>query len=185
MKNKKIIYVFASILATIATIALSVFIFNQIQYHGWRTVEIPTEGEYRSTIKLPEEWDFTCEDGRLYIKDTNGNTIATEIFEGQRINYNRGKQHFDNKDELDINPALSYPFSDVDCYELARMHDNGSRLRSITVDGVVSYALYMPIYSMEGYEGVYALLMLFNDTTVDESTLIKIQRSYNWAGHFK
>ena len=37
-------------------------------YKDWKQVEIPTDSTLRAKVRLPEDWDFVSDEGRLYIK---------------------------------------------------------------------------------------------------------------------
>ena len=151
-------------------------------YSGWRRVEIPTESEFKATVKLPKEWDFVVEDGRIKIKDTDGNVIATECYEGWRVDYYQGGVHHDNKDEMDINSELPDYYRDLDNYEFVRGAESSCYVYKITEGSVSSYALSMYIMGSHIKDGSYTLFLVFDSKFSDLDFYEKIQKSYRFAG---
>ena len=50
-------------------------------YTGWKEVEIPTDSELRARMKIPEEWNFVVEDGKVHIRDSEGNLVCPRAAE--------------------------------------------------------------------------------------------------------
>ena len=154
-------------------------------YTGWKVVEIPTESALKATIRIPEEWSFVVENGRIKIKDTDGNIIATECYEGWRIDYSKGGVHYDNKGDMDINVELPEYYRDLDNYKLEQGVEPPCMLYKITDGTVTSYALLMHIMTENSVEGVYSEALVFDSSINDKQFFKKIQISYVFGGHAK
>ena len=154
-------------------------------YSGWERVDIPTESELTATIKLPKEWKFVIENDRIKIKDVDGNVIATECYEGWRIDYDKGGVHYDNNDEMDVNPELPDYYRDLENYEFVKGASSACFLHKITYESTTNYALCMDIMDKKSVEGTYCLFIVF-DSKFDNMTLYdKLQKSYLYGGYIK
>lgn len=151
-------------------------------YLDWKKVEIPTESELRATVKIPKNWDFIVENGRIKLKDNSGNVIAVECYEGWSYDYYENGVRHSNYDEIDVNKDLPEPYRDLDSYELEYGSSSSCYLYKITVDSVTSYALEMYIMDKSNAEGSYYLLLLFDSEIDDKSFYKKIQKSYHFGG---
>ena len=151
-------------------------------YSGWHEVEIPTESEFKATIKIPNEWNFVVENGRIKLKDNEGNVIATEIYEGWREDYYLGTEHYDNKEKMDINPELPEYCKDLDNYELFKGFEKPCYLYKIENVGIAQYAIKLEIWDMHGVYGSYMLSFLFDKQYDDTDVFEKMLKSYHWSG---
>lgn len=154
-------------------------------YSDWHEVEIPTESNLKPTVKLPNEWNFVIENDRLKIKDKEGNVIATEVYEGWRINHFLGSTKYDNKDQMDINPELPEYYQDLGSYELFTSIEKPCWIYKIESDGVTQYAINVNILSMYSVQGDYELFLLFDEQFTDIAFFKKILKSYFWVGYIR
>ena len=152
-------------------------------YTGWKEVEIPTDSELKARVKIPEEWYFVVEDGKVYLKDDSGNVIATEVFAGWLECYSKNGIHYDNFDENDINSELPLKFQDRHNFELVNGSEHGCYLKAIEVDEIVYYALNFEVMRDEEHEGFYTLFLIFDSEIKDIDTFDKIQKSYRNVYH--
>lgn len=188
MKNKLTV-----ILVSLASlILLSLIIFGAYvimdgygifeNYDGWRQVTIPTDTELQATVKLPDEWSFVDENGRLKIKDTSGSVIAEECYSEWRIDYYQNDVHYDNRTELDLNEELGSYWCELDNYESIKNASSGCHLYMADDGREKRYALRMFIMDIESKEGDYELFLVFNSRIDSEELFEKIQKSYVSGG---
>ena len=175
------------ILPIVALLALGIFAYMSdtgmlLDYSGWQEKQIPTESELIATVKLPLEWSFVTENGRIIIKDNEGKVIATELFEGWYYNYDKGGVHYSNIDELDINSELPKPYTDVLDYELVKGSSSPCYLYKISAYDCEAYALNMNIMDRYDEEGAYCLFLVFDKSVSDMETYDKLQKSFRWGG---
>ena len=145
-------------------------------YTGWKEVEIPTDSELRARMKIPEEWNFVVEDGKVHIRDSEGNLVATEVYEG----YDRG--------EKDFNENLTPEMLDLDSYEFVLGGENPCFLYKIETDNEVKYFLEMYIMSRTSTApkiGHICLMMMFEENVDIAGLYPKIQKSYRYGGLIK
>ena len=154
-------------------------------YSGWKKVDIPTESELTATIKLPEEWKFVIENGRMKIKDDDGNVIATECYEGWRIDHYKGGVYYDNNDEMDINLELPDYYHDLDNYEFVKGASAPCYLYKITYESTTNYALRMDIMDKKSEFGTYCLFIVFDSKFDNMNLYDKLQKSYIYGGYIK
>lgn len=153
-------------------------------YGGWSRVDVPTDTDLIATVKLPDEWSFSKSNGKIYIIDNNGDIVATEIYEGIRINHYKGQVHYDNYDEIVVNSDLVAPYNKLDNYEFIRGADS-CYLYGIKENGHTRYAILMEIYAGDNFDGDYSLFLLFENGTLDENIFRKMQKSFRWGGYIK
>ena len=156
-------------LIPIFLILSSVGIF--VDYSGWGTVEVPTDTPTKATVKLPKNWRFVTEEGRIYIKDENDDVIAGELYEGWG-NY---------KDLSETNPNESYSHI-LDDYT-----DKELVCANIDVCTVTKYAfeesedvylLTIPVYFSSNDRCHYELAMIIKDEYFDSKVFLKLVESY-------
>ena len=172
------VILFCALLGTIGLIEDGFF----ENYSGWREVEIPTDTEVKATIKMPENWNFVVENGRIKIIDTDGNVIAVECYEDWLYHYYKDGVRYTNKNDLNINSELPESYRNLDNYEYVVGASSPCYLYQITVDGKTSYALLIEIMDSIQTKGDYNLLLLFDSSINDIDFFDKIQKSHRWAG---
>lgn len=152
-------------------------------YSGWERVEVPTETEIKATVKLPEDWNFVIEDGRVYIKDDNNNVIATEIYEDYRKIYQKDGVKYDNIEEIDVNDNLTDLLQQYTGYDLVYVDGGGCRMFDCDFgnDGV-KYVFEINVLISE--KGNYQLVLLIEDEYADKEVFKKIDRSHRYPKDF-
>ena len=171
------VILFCALLGTIGLIKDGFF----ENYSGWREVEIPTDTEVKATIKMPENWNFVVENGRIKVIDTDGNVIAVECYEDWHCDYYKGGVYYNNDDELNINSELPEPYRNLKNYEMAK---GGSTVivKKNVVDSKETYALELCIMDSVSEDGEYILFLVFDSNINDIDFFDKMQKSYRWAG---
>ena len=157
-------------------------------YKDWKLVVVPTDSTLRAKVRLPEDWDFVSDEGRLYIKDADGKIIATEVYEEWRIfhttSYPDGrKETFDNKNEIDVNKNLIEELQDIDVYKPYKVGEGSCYIYKAETEDRIYYALIMNVIIAKGKD--YQLMLVFDDDTVTVKDLRKIQISYRYGGYIK
>ena len=186
--RKIVITVFAVLLIPAVILAVMFEIGFMIEdgffenYSGWKDVEIPTETETRATIKLPENWNFVVENGRIKIKDSDENVIAVECFEDWQYDYYNGDNRYTNNDKIDINSELSEPYRNLDNYKFMFSTGAPISLHEIIVDSISTYALKFEIMGSVSKDCTYKLFLVFDSNINDIDFFDKMQKSYRWAG---
>ncbi len=152
-------------------------------YSGWKKVEIPADCELVATVKIPDEWSFVDENNRIYIKDKEGNIIASELYEDWRIDVYIGGVYCTNEADLDKNTDLDDELLDLGSYELYKGASSSCFLYQINSGSSAKYALRFQIMTDSSVEGTYTLFMVFQDGYNDMEIFEKIQKSYIFGGH--
>ena len=165
-KLLKVFIVLALVIAVIFFICycldalgLKAIFYNQFD---WKRVDVPTETESKATIKIPKEWNFTVEEGRVYIKDCDGNVVATEIYEDYRQIYTQNGVKYDNINEISINESVVELMEKYIESDLIYVSGGGCRLYKCDF-GEDGNRYVFEINVLISEEGNYQLVLLFED----------------------
>ena len=182
------------ILIIILVLTISIFTFidspmvaNFIDNHdidGWVEVEIPTDTVLKANVKLPEDWSFIEENGKIYIKDESDNTIATELYCEWYQDCYIGSNHYSNVDKLQFNEELPENFKNLEGYDVCVGGSTGANAYKIMLNDTNRYAISFRIMSSLQIDGDYVLMMIFEDGFDDETVLSKIVYSFEYGGHY-
>lgn len=158
-------------------------------YSGWYKAEIPTEPEYRGKIKIPNEWEFTEEEGIVYLKNkTNNEIIAEQIFQGKKIHKQDDNEKFTYPwEELKFNPRLNDNFKNEDNYKLDRGPAVEASIYQYNDGEIEQYCLRLEIYMTtikRALQEEYFLMMIFRED-IDRETLIKMADAFYCYGCIK
>lgn len=152
-------------------------------YSSWNTVEVPTQTDTTSTIKLPQDWSFTLENNLVYIKDSSGNIIAEEIFEGwHKASYSENV-FVETSTEIIKNPKYIDFYTLYTAGEILCNNDGPCNIVEYhTEDGNVAYIMHIPVYISE--KGIYVLTMRVYDEHFDLSRFNKLVKSVRYPTDF-
>lgn len=148
---------------------------------GMSKREIPTDTSKKATVYLPENWEFVVDDEIIYIKDGD-KVVATEVYNEWRVKYYLEGTHYDNKDELSINPELSENLKDLSNYEVIEDDIFACDIYKIVDGDVERYAIYFTITNSPKRNGAHVLFLLFESEYSDMQVLRKITKTYTWGG---
>ena len=182
------------ILIIILVLTISIFTFidspmvadfiDNYDIDGWVEVEIPTDTVLKANVKLPENWSFIDKNGKIYIKDSNDDIIATELYcEWYQDGY-IGSKHYSNVDNLQFNDALPEELQDLDAYDVCVGGSTGANAYRIELGDTERYAISFRIMSSLQIDGDYVLMMVFEDGFNDEKILSKMVHSFEYGGHY-
>ena len=149
--------------------------------YGMTEHEIPTDTERKATVYLPDNWKFAVEDGIIYIKDGD-KIVAREVYEEWRIKYYLEGMHYDNKDELNINPELSENLKDLSNYEVIEDDIFACDIYEVVDGDAVRYAIYFTVTNSPVRNGAHVLFLLFESEYSNIKILQKITKTYKWGG---
>lgn len=187
---KKIIKVLFIVFIIYVAICLALFVFGIldengifVNYKGYKTVEVPTETESKATIKIPKEWYFTVEEGRVYIKDCEGNIVATEIYEDYRRIYTQNGVKYDNINEISINKSVMELMEKYAESDLVYVAGGGCRLYECDF-GENGDRYVFEINVLISEEGDYQLVLLFEDEYSDLEVFEKMDKSHKYPKDF-
>lgn len=152
-------------------------------YSGWKTVEVPTNTETKSVIKVPDSWQFTVEDGVIYIKDINNEVIAEEVYQGWRKSSYKDNPYDQNANEICINEDYIDFYNLYTAEEILCNNDGPCDVvEYISSDGNIAYVLHIPVYTSE--KGFYILAMRIYNEKYDFSTFKKLVKSVRYPNNF-
>lgn len=154
-------------------------------YTNWKKVEIPTQSEYKGTIKIPNHYEIIDEDGIISLIDIDTNEIVAEqVYQEWRMNGHKGNQQINNWDELEFKSNISdLDIKNQECYSFDRGYSNAV-YTYIYDDGVNKrYCLQFDIYADDDpiHIGDFSLLLIFKDN-IEYELIDKIAQSYRWGG---
>ena len=152
-------------------------------YSDWHEEELPTDTILKAKVKLPYDWHFATENDKIYIKDSVGKIIATEVYDEWRVDYHLGANYYDNKDSLTINSELPKELQNLDNYVLDTISAKNCYRYRCVVNEVNRYAIKFSIMTSNQIEGTYTLLIVFDEEISDEETFSKLMKSYRYGGH--
>lgn len=159
------------LIIAIVFVILLVFVGEKafVNYIGWGKHDIPTDTKQVATIRLPKEWDFAIQNGRIVVLNEDGEIAARECYSEWA------------GDDFDLNNDLDDHFLNLENYELVSGGSNSCHIYSITDEfGNKNYALWMGITSSAD-GGNYNTLLVF-ERCYDKNIIEKIQKSYKWGG---
>ena len=166
---RKIFKILAILIILYIVIGAALFIFVLLSengvfenYSGYKTVDVPTDTETKATIKLPEKWSFDVINGRVYIKDQNGNVIASEIYEDWYKVRNEDGEKYDNLTEISINESYVDFYNQYNYLDLIYANHGSCRVKKyISHNEEVAYILEIDVYFSE--KGNYQLVMILEN----------------------
>ena len=162
---------------------ISILLCGCYNYTGWHKEVIPTNTEYKGTIKIPDEWHFESNEGIVSIKDQEENEVAIEIFQGTRHYGYIGDEKVDNWDELEINHLEGYELEREENYTLIRGTSSASYIYQYSDDAHENYCLRMMIYDTPNNIN-YSLAIIFL-IEIEYEDVDKMAESYRWGGRIK
>ncbi len=184
------ILVTVAVLYVVISVALFVFVLlseNGVfeNYSGYKNVDIPTDTATKATIKLPEEWSFDVINDRVYIKDLNGNIIASEIYEDWYKVSNEEGEKCDNLTEISINEPYVDFYNQYNRLDLIYANHGSCRVEKYISDNEeIAYILEIDVYFSE--KGDYQLVMILENEYFEnnENTFRKIVLSHRYPKEF-
>ena len=159
---------------------ISILLCGCYNYTGWHKEVIPTNTEYKGTIKIPDEWHFESNEGIVSIKDQEENEVAIEIFQGTRFNGYIGDERVDNWDELEINHLEGYELEKEENYTFIRGTSSASYIYQYSDDIHENYCLRMTIY--DNSDDIYYSLAIIFLIEIEYEDVNKMAESYRWGG---
>lgn len=154
-------------------------------YTNWKKVEIPTQSEYKGTIKIPNHYEFVDEDGIISLIDTDTNEIlAEQVYQEWRMNGHIGDTSINNWDELEFKSNIKdLDVKKQDYYSLEKGYSNAVYMY-IYDDGINKrYCLQFSIYADDApiHLGDFDLSLIFKDN-IEYELIDKMALSYRWGG---
>ena len=149
--------------------------------YGMTEHQLPTDTERKATVYLPDNWEFAVEGGIIYVKDGD-KIVAREVYDEWRIKYYLEGTHYDNKDELSINPELPEQLKNLGNYKLLEDDIFACDIYEVVDGDVVRYAIYFTVTNSPVRNGAHVLLLLFENEYSDIKVLQKITKTYKWGG---
>ena len=142
--------------------------------------DIPTNTEALGSVRMPKDWNFSTESGRIKIVDSEGNAIATELY-SEWIYESYG--NYLDESEVDFNSDLPKAYRNMNNYELVKGCSHPAYLYTITVGSSSQYALKFEIMDKESINGSYYLFLVFDSSINDIKLFSVMQNSYRWGGY--
>ena len=161
--------------------SLSNFIDNY-DINSWTEVEIPTDTVLKARVKLPKDWIFAQDNEKLYIKDTNNNVIATELYCEWHKDFYIGYNHY--VEDLHFNEELSEDLRNLENYDVCIGGSAGAHAYKIVINDTERYAIRFGIMDSLQISGGYELMMVFEEGFNDEKILSKMVHSYEYGGYY-
>ena len=159
---------------------ISILLCSCHNYEGWHKEVIPTNSEYKASIKIPDEWHFESNDDIVSIKDQEGNEIAVEIYEDNWANGFKGPIYIN--DTVKINEIEGYDICNEGNYKLDYLPSNGASLHKYEDGSYLRYLIVLKIYATFD-EDYYFSMFFLNEMEIE--MIRKIMDSYQWGGRIE